>query len=108
MSAEAPPATADDLKFEDAIERLEAIVRKMEEEQVPLDELIRDYENGSRLLGVCRNRIAKARARVDLISQSLSDNSIRLDEFEESEFNPAAQEGESRDGGSDPDDIQLL
>lgn len=35
----------DDLHFEDAIERLEKIIEKMENERVPLEEMLKDYEH---------------------------------------------------------------
>ncbi len=107
MSANAPQAT-EDLMFEDAIDRLEGIVRKMEEEKVPLDELIRDYESGSQLLGICRSRIAMARERVEVISRSLSDGGAQLDKFEEGD-DESAMGGDGPDrGGSANEDIELL
>lgn len=70
------------LKFEEAVERLEEIVRRMEEDQVPLGQLIGDYETGTRLLGICRARIETARARIEQIGRSLDDGTVALEDFE--------------------------
>jgi exodeoxyribonuclease VII small subunit len=39
-----------DLRFEDAVERLENIIGRMETERIPLDDLLKDYEEGTQLL----------------------------------------------------------
>jgi exodeoxyribonuclease VII small subunit len=86
----------DALKFEDAIERLEDIVRRMEEDHVPLDELLRDYEAGTRLLRVCRDRIEAARARIEQIGQASADGGVTLDDFEPgAEDSPGTVAGKS-------------
>jgi exodeoxyribonuclease VII small subunit len=53
--------------FEQAMERLEEIVAGMEGERMPLDEMVGAYEEGMRLLKVCRQRIETARRRVEMI-----------------------------------------
>ena len=72
-----------DLRFEDAVERLESIIGRMETERIPLDDLLKDYEEGTQLLKLCRERIDNARARVDKINKELDagENSLTpLDE----------------------------
>jgi exodeoxyribonuclease VII small subunit len=54
--------------FEQAMERLEEIVAGMEGERMPLDEMVGAYEEGMRLLKVCRQRIETARRRVEMIA----------------------------------------
>ena len=75
---------------------------------MPLDELIRDYESGSRLLGICRNRSAKARERVEIISNSLAAGEIRLEEFEDDAAAPSQDSEGADSGGAERDEIQLL
>ena len=53
--------------FEQAMERLEEIVAGMEGERMALDEMVCSYEEGMRLLKVCRQRIDSARRRVEMI-----------------------------------------
>ena len=49
-----------DLSFEDALQRLEAIVSKLESGQAPLEESIALYEEGARLKAHCENRLKAA------------------------------------------------
>ena len=65
------PDKPDALSFEDAMERLEEIVSAMEGERMPLEEMVKSYEEGARLLKVCRQRIEIARQRVEVITADL-------------------------------------
>jgi exodeoxyribonuclease VII small subunit len=56
-----------DLSFEDALQRLEAIVSKLESGQAPLEESIKLYEEGALLKAHCENRLRAAQLRVDKI-----------------------------------------
>jgi exodeoxyribonuclease VII small subunit len=64
MSAAPPP----DISFEQAMERLEEIVGSMESDRMPLDEMVGSYEEGMKLLQVCRQRIEQARQRIEVIN----------------------------------------
>ena len=57
MPSKKQATTKSDLHFEDAIERLEEIIEKMENERVPLEELLKDYEEGTKLLSVCKEKL---------------------------------------------------
>lgn len=61
----------EDLSFEDAMESLDSIVASLEGERLPLEEMVSSYEQGMKLLRVCRNRIETARQRVELITADL-------------------------------------
>ncbi len=54
--------------FEDALAGLEAIVEAMEHEQLPLEELVTYYENGTALLDRCEAILHSARDRIELIT----------------------------------------
>ena len=56
-----------DLSFEDALQRLEQIVQKLESGQVPLEESIALYEEGARLKAHCETRLRAAQLRVEKI-----------------------------------------
>ena len=88
------PAPGDELRFEDAIGRLEEIIERMESERVPLDKLLADYEQGTALLKLCRERIEHARERVETINQGLA------------HAMPSPTSDDGADG--DDDDTQLL
>ena len=82
-----PPKKQTDLKndlhFEDAIERLEKIIGKMENERVPLEEMLKDYEEGTKLLSVCKEKISIARKKVEKINKDLNKDAPKLDELDE-------------------------
>ena len=61
----------DSVSFEEAMERLEEIVSSMEGERLPLEEMVQSYEEGAKLLRLCRDRIDTARQRVELITANL-------------------------------------
>jgi exodeoxyribonuclease VII small subunit len=58
--------------FESALERLEHIVGEMEADRLPLEELLGRYEEGTRLVKVCQDRILAAERRIELIAKNAS------------------------------------
>jgi exodeoxyribonuclease VII small subunit len=56
------------LSFENAIEELETIVRRLEEGKVPLEESVAIYERGESLKRRCEELLRQAEARVDKIT----------------------------------------
>lgn len=57
-----------DLNFEDALRRLEDIVRKLESGDVPLDQSIALYEQGEKLRTLCQKRLEDAQAKIEKIT----------------------------------------
>ena len=53
--------------FEDAMGELESLVDAMENDQLPLEELVAHYEKGAGLLQHCEKVLATARKRIELI-----------------------------------------
>jgi exodeoxyribonuclease VII small subunit len=81
--------------FETALERLEQIVEEMEGDRLPLEELLGRYEEGTRLVKVCQERIGAAEKRIELIAKNAA-GSAELSEFDptvavESALVPPAQ-----------------
>lgn len=56
------------LNFEDALKRLEEIVRKLESGDVPLDQSIELYSEGEKLRGLCQKRLEAAQAKIEKIT----------------------------------------
>ena len=54
-------------KFEDALTELEAIVRRLENEQLSLDEAIALFEEGIKLSHLCAARLDEAEKKVSLL-----------------------------------------
>ena len=71
------------LNFEEAIERLEKIIDKMEGERIPLEELLKDYEEGTKLLNSCKEKIKTAKEKVEKINKSLNEDMPSLDPLDQ-------------------------
>ncbi len=69
-----------DMPFEQAIERLEAIVKLMEGDTVPLDENLKLYEEGVALVRRCASELDHAEQRVKIL-QRTSDGEIKPADF---------------------------
>ena len=62
------PEHNDSLSFEDTIISIEEIVNSMEGEQLPLEDIVTQYEKGSMLLKHCESVLSSARKRIELIT----------------------------------------
>jgi len=56
--------------FESAVERLEAIVEAMESDQLPLEEMLERYEEGTRLVKLCSEKLAAAEKRIETVTRN--------------------------------------
>ena len=61
----APPP--ENLTFEKALEELEALVARMEDGKLPLEESLAAYQRGAELLKFCEARLTDAQARVAVL-----------------------------------------
>lgn len=71
MAARRKPSAAEtpsEPGFEEALAELETLVEAMEEEQLPLEDLVAHYEQGSALLRRCESVLKSARERLELIT----------------------------------------
>ena len=70
----------EELNFEQALARLEQIVRELEGGNVPLDDLMRLYEEGTALVKSCTERINAAEQKVKLVQSQ--NGTITKEEFQ--------------------------
>lgn len=68
-----------ELNFEEAMARLEQIVRALEGGNVPLDESLTLYEEGVRLVKLCSNRLENAERRIKILVDGGDGNLIEQD-----------------------------
>ena len=68
-------------KFEDALEKLEDIIRKMEAGGMPLDEAMKAFEEGIRLIRFCSARLAETERRVEMLLAK--EDSLQVQHFSE-------------------------
>jgi exodeoxyribonuclease VII small subunit len=52
-------------KFEEALQKLEAIVAQMEEGDLPLEEALKAFEEGVKLAGFCTTKLDEAERKVE-------------------------------------------
>jgi exodeoxyribonuclease VII small subunit len=57
------------LSFEEAIKKLTAIVAKIEQGEIPLQDSLEQYEKGMALIKHCRDILQKAEKRIEKISK---------------------------------------
>jgi len=62
----ADPVSAD-LTFEKALEELEALVGRMEDGKLPLEESLAAYQRGAELLRFCESKLSDAQARIAIL-----------------------------------------
>jgi len=61
------PAATDSSTVEQSLERIEALVAKMETGNLPLDEVIATFEEGIKLVRDCRDKLATAEKRIQIL-----------------------------------------
>jgi exodeoxyribonuclease VII small subunit len=59
-------------KFEEALQKLEAIVAKMEEGDLPLEEALKAFEEGVRLVKFCTSKLDEAERKVEKLVRNQS------------------------------------
>lgn len=73
---------ASEMKFEEALKRLEKIVQGLEDGDLPLDEALEKYEEGIRLSKACAKKLEVAKKKVEILLKN-EDGSVELKEFDE-------------------------
>ena len=64
--------------------RLDAIVAKLEEDKLPLDEMLAHYEEGVALARYCGEKLEAAEQKVRLIAEK-AEGRVTLEEFDDGE-----------------------
>lgn len=53
--------------FEQALERLQAVVRQLESGELTLDQALKNFEEGVRLTRTCQEKLTEAEQKVELL-----------------------------------------
>lgn len=70
-----------EIKFEESLKKLEKIVMDLEAGKLPLDESLKKYEEGIRLVQTCSKILEQAQKKVELLTKK--EGSFQLKPFEE-------------------------
>ena len=86
------------INFEDAMLELDTIVEQMESDQLPLEELISQYERGAKLLKECESTLTAAKMRLETIKKGDTKSSAAATKLQKN----------STPSSSDDDEIRLF
>jgi len=75
-------------RFEDALNKLERIVSKLEEGDIPLEESLKLFEEGIRLSRFCNQKLDEAEKRVEILLKS------KEGDLRPHPFDPSASSGQ--------------
>ena len=66
------------MKFEDNLKKLEGLVAKMESGEMNLDEMIKSFEEGRKLVADCQKDLESIRLRVEKVTQGGSVEPLKV------------------------------
>lgn len=67
--------------FEEAIQRLEKVVADMESAGLPLEQVLKKYEEGTALVRFCSQKLEEAEKKIELLTKK-TDGSVALQPFD--------------------------
>ena len=89
-----------ELSFSEAMEELESVLRRIEGDEIDVDQLGRELDRAARLLEVCRKKIRRAEVEVRQIVEQIEE-----DGSDSGAATPEAPEAEQAASPDDQDDI---
>ena len=66
------------MKFEDNLKKLEGLVAKMESGEMNLDEMIKSFEEGRKLVADCQKDLESIRLRIEKVTQGGSVEPLKV------------------------------
>jgi len=82
----------DELPFEKALEKLESIVKSLEEGELPLDDSLRMFEEGMKLARQCNGKLDDAERRIEVLMKS-EEGKLETSPFEPPPGSDGGREG---------------
>jgi len=59
-----------EIKFEEALKKLERIVNNLEKGELSLDEALKEYQEGIELSRLCAQRLDSAKKKIEVLSKN--------------------------------------
>ena len=97
-----------DMPFEEALAQLEEHVRQMETGSVPLEQMIRRYEEAQKLAAACRTKLENMKKKIEVLSKAGGKVRWRESSDEEGDEASAAPADDFFPGISDGDSSTTL
>lgn len=76
------------MPFEEALKKLEGIVEAMESDELPLETLLAKYEEGARLVKICREKLSEAELKIQQLEKNTA-GELKLKSLENVEVEEA-------------------
>ncbi|MDA1051007.1 MAG: exodeoxyribonuclease VII small subunit [Planctomycetota bacterium] len=83
--------TEDSISFEEALDKLEQVVRHLEDGQLGLSESLAQYEEGVRHLKHCHQALAAAERKIELLTSVNEEGNARTEPFDDELSAPVEQ-----------------
>lgn len=97
-----------ELKFEESLERLETIVQEMESGDLALEDILKKYEEGNKLIKFCASKLNDAEKRIEILMKD-KNGSLSLEEFDiENEEKEPEEEKNGTTGKKTSDEQDLF
>ena len=84
-----------EIKFEEALKKLERIVGDLENGEIPLDESLEKYAEGIALSKMCMKKLEAAKKKVEVLLKN-DDGSVELKPFDEKAASEDVQPAETK------------
>ncbi len=85
-----------EVKFEEAIKKLEKIVEDLEKGDLSLDEALKKYQDGLEMSRICAQRLDNAKKKIDVLVKNKK-GEFELKPFDSSAVSSSAASGSSND-----------
>ncbi len=82
------------MKYEEAIENLEAITEKLEQGNLPLEEALQNFEAGMNLISFCEKKLEEAEKKIQVLIKEKNKIKLRKWKTEESKEEKKEEEKE--------------
>lgn len=89
------------MPFEQALEKLETLVARMETGRLPLEELMKNFEAGSELARACRAKLDKLERKIELLTRDDGGDGVWTD-FESDVPSPVRNAPEPPPAAAEP------
>lgn len=89
---------AKNIKFEEALSELEAVVEKLENGELPLEDAIEEFQRGTELSKICLEKLNRAKVTVKkLVVDPDDETDYHTEDFAEMEEESAGSDWEGND-----------
>jgi exodeoxyribonuclease VII small subunit len=72
-----------DLKFEEALGRIDQLVQELEDGEIALDKMLEKYEEGSHLIRFCMEQLNRAEARIKKLTEEQGTGNFTTEPLDE-------------------------